>query len=211
MSRRSPGRVRLLAVAAALVLGVSPAWAGAATDQIRNAVDRVIALLRDPSLKAHPAERQQRVIATIEPSLDVPEIARRALGRHWRERSDAERREFTDLFRRLLEQAYVSKIDAYSGQRIVYERESVQGDYATVSTQIVTGQETEIPVDYLMLRRGTRWLVYDVRIEGVGLVENYRSQFNEIIETSSYRDLVDRIEAKLHDLGLGKQGSTGRA
>jgi phospholipid transport system substrate-binding protein len=128
--------------------------------------------------------------------LDFAEITRRTLGPHWQGRTEPERAEITRLFSDLLERVYFTKIAAYNGEKITVFKDSVDGDQATVRTRIVTALGTEIPVDYRMLRRGDRWMAYDVAIEGVSLVANYRTQFNRIIQSSSYRALVDKLKSK---------------
>jgi phospholipid transport system substrate-binding protein len=175
------------------------AWAGAPTDQLRGRVDRVLRVLEDPALKAETRTVERRAaIRTIAFEIfDFRELSQRALARHWQSRSPAERDEFMQLFADLLERSYVGKIETYSGgERIQYTGESADGEQATVRTRIVTKGGTEIPVDYRMHRVGDRWLVYDVAIEGVSLVANYRAQFNKIIQTSSYKGLVDKLKAK---------------
>ena|SRR3989442_14353465 len=192
---------RMVVVIGLLALLAPPAWAGAPTDQLRRTVDDVLRILNDPALRS-PARREARrteLRRVVEPRFDFAETGRRALGRFWKERTEAERRQFTDLFRDLLEQTYTSRIESYKGERVVFTGEAVDGDYAIVRTKIITAHDTQIPVDYRMLRRGDRWLVYDVVIEEVSLVDNYRSQFAEIIEASSYQTLVKRIKAKLRE------------
>jgi len=103
---------------------------------------------------------------------------------------------FVRLFSDLLEASYIGKIDLYQGEKITYASETVEGDQATVKTRVVTKQGTEVPVDYRLLREKDGWRVYDVIVEGVSLVGNYRTQFNKIIQTSSYEDLVNRMRAK---------------
>ena len=122
-------------------------------------------------------------------------MTRRTLGQHWQGRSEAERAEFVRLFSDLLERAYFTRIATYNGEKIYVLGDSVDGEQATVRTRIVTQQGAEIP-DYRMLRRGERWVVYDISIEGVSLVANYRTQFNKIIQTSSYQTLVDKLRSK---------------
>jgi phospholipid transport system substrate-binding protein len=101
------------------------------------------------------------------------------------------------LFGDLLERAYISKIELYGGEKIAYTGESIDGDFALVKTKILTPKQgTEVPVDYRLLRRGERWLVYDVVIEGISLVSNYRTQFNKIIQSSSYQELVKKMKTK---------------
>ncbi|MBI3826828.1 MAG: ABC transporter substrate-binding protein [Candidatus Rokubacteria bacterium] len=122
------------------------------------------------------------------------EVSRRALGLHWQRRTPAEREEFVRLFADLLERSYIGKIELYSGEKVRYVGETVEDGRATVRTKIVTRQGNEVPVDYQMLPRGDRWVVYDVKIEGVSLVGNYRTQFDRIIQTSSYQTLVTKLK-----------------
>jgi len=193
------GRVAALASVALLLVVARPAFAGPPTDQLRGAIDRVIAVLDDPALKApgRLAERQAAVRKVAEGIFDVRETASRALGRHWRARTEAEQIEFVGLFADLLEQAYLGRLELSGGERVVYLGESISGDYAVVRTKVLLPKTgTEVPVDYRMLRRDERWLVYDVAIEGISLVANYRSQFTRIIEEGSYQELVKRMKAK---------------
>ena len=195
--------VRMLMVAAmAVVLTTGgTAWAGAPTDQLRGRVDRVLRVLEDPQLKpeTRAVERRASVRAIVAEIFDFRELSQRALGPHWQGRTPSERDEFIQLFANLLERSYIDKIELYSGaERIQYTGEMLDGDQvATVRTRIVTKQGTEIPVDYRMRRIGDRWLVYDVAIEGVSLVANYRAQFNRIIQRSSYKGLVEQLTARL--------------
>lgn len=189
-----------------VVLGLTPGTvsAGAPTDQLRTAVDSVIAILKDLPLKG-PGRVEERLAAVsriADGAFDFTEIARRALGRHWRNRTEEERDRFAQLFSDLLERTYASLIEArggYKGEKVLIVGESIDGDFAVVRTRIVTTRGTEIPVDYSMLKRGQRWLIYDVSVQNASLVSNYRSQFNAIISTSSYGEMVKRIEAKLEE------------
>jgi len=158
----------------------------------------VIKTLENPALKGDgkAAERRAAIRRVANDIFDFPEIARRSLGRHWQGRTDRERDEFVTLFGDLLERSYISRIEQYGGERIQFINERVEGDLAVVGTRIITKSGAEVPVDYRLLRRGDRWLVYDVSIEGVSLVSNYRTQFNKIIQTSSYAELVKRMRAK---------------
>lgn len=205
-------RAATLALALLLVGLVRPAWSGEPTDQLRGTIDHVLAILDDPGLKA-PGKAPARDAAlrgVLEPRVDVARAAREALGLYWRARTPQERQRFTDLFRELLERSYFARLEAYDGARVQYLGESVDGDYATVRTQIVTRRGTDIPVDYQLVRRDGQWLVYDMLIEHVSLVDNYRSQFRDIIATSSYPRLLERIEAKLAELRAGGPSSAAR-
>jgi phospholipid transport system substrate-binding protein len=174
------------------------AWGGPPSEQLKGSIDRVIQILEDPALKADGKVRERRaaVRKVANDIFDFAETARRSLARHWAGRTDKEREEFVALFADLLERSYISKIELYGGEKIQYGREQTDGDFAIVSSKIITKQGQEVPVDYRMLRRGDRWLVYDVVIEGVSLVSNYRTQFNKIIQTSSYGELVKKMKTK---------------
>jgi phospholipid transport system substrate-binding protein len=175
----------------------APARAGAPTDQLKASVEQIVKVLEDPAMRAgsRAQERRAAIRKEAEGVFDFTETAKRALGRHWQGLSDKDRREFTTLFTDLIERAYISKIERYSGERIAYAGESVDSGLATVRTRFVTKQGTEIPVDYRMQQRGDRWLVYDVSVEGVSLINNYRTQFDKIIQTSSYAELVRKMKA----------------
>jgi phospholipid transport system substrate-binding protein len=174
------------------------AWAGPPSEQLRDRVDAVIRVLVDPALKGEgrAAERRAGVRRIANEIFDFAETTRRSLGRHWQARTPAEQAELVALFTDLLERTYVGRIEAYSGEKIQYLGDTVDGTHATVRTKLITRQETPIPVDYRMHLRNGRWLAYDVTIEGISLVGNYRGQFNRILQTSSYAGLVEKLRAK---------------
>jgi len=186
-----------MAVAGLLVGAPVVAEAGAPTDQLKSSVEQIVKVLEDPALKTDSRAKDRRAAIRKEAEVvfDFTETAKRALGRHWQGLSEKDRQEFTGLFTDLIERAYISKIERYSGERIAYAGEAVDGGLATVRTRFVTKQGTEIPVDYRMQQRGDRWLVYDVSVEGVSLINNYRTQFDKIIQTSSYAELVRKMKA----------------
>jgi phospholipid transport system substrate-binding protein len=188
-----------VALAGLLILSTAQSgWAATAQEQLKGAIDRVVTTLDSPALKGDgkAAERRSAVRKIANEIFDFGEIARRSLGRYWQPLSEAQRSEFVGLFGDLLERSYISKIELYGGEKIVYNGERMDGDLATVSTKIITKNGTEVPVDYRLFRRGDRWMVYDVNIEGISLVSNYRTQFNKIIQTSGYNTLVDRMKTK---------------
>jgi phospholipid transport system substrate-binding protein len=174
------------------------AWAGAPTEQLRTQIERAIKVLEDPELakESRMPERRVAIRRIANEIFDFTETTRRSLGPHWQARTPQEREEITRLFADLLERSYIGKIEMYSGEKIQFIGDSVDGDQANVRTRLVTRQGTEVPVDYRMHRVGDRWLSYDVVIEGVSLVANYRAQFNKIIQTSGYASLVKRLVAK---------------
>jgi len=184
-------------IALLMVAAPGRAYAGAPTDQLRASVEQIVKILEDPALKpeAKTKERREAIRREAQVVFDFAETAKRSLGRHWQALSEPDRQEFTSLFADLIERAYISKIERYSGERITYTGETVEGALASVRTRFVTKQGTEIPVDYRMQQRGERWLIYDVMVEGVSLINNYRTQFDKIIQTSSYAELVRKLKA----------------
>ena len=195
-------RATALGIALVLTLGTAAgrqAWAGAPTEQLRTQIDRVIKVLEDPEMakEARMVERRTMIRRVANDIFDFTETTRRSLGPHWQARTPQEREEVTRLYADLLERSYIGKIEMYSGEKIQFLGDTIDGDQATVRTRLVTRQGTDIPVDYRMHRvPGDRWLTYDVSIEGVSLVANYRAQFNKIIQTSGYASLVKKLAAK---------------
>ena len=198
-------RVFVLAALLPTVLA-SPqrAWAGAPSDQLRTQIDKAVKILEDPELKKKPAERRAAVRVVANDIFDFSETAKRSLARHWTPRTQAERDEFVALFSDLLERSYIGKIELYGGEKIQFVGETIEGEGAVVRTKLVTKQGTEIPIDYRMLHRGDKWLVYDVVIEGVSLISNYRTQFNKIITTSSFQELMKKMKTKQEEF-LGEE------
>lgn len=189
---------RGILTAAFIPLFSGSALAGQPSDQLRPGIERVIKVLEDPGLKGDTKTKKRRdTIRNItSPLFNWTDMARRALGRHWPKRTEAEREEFVRLFRDLIERAYISTIERYSGEPIGYAGDSVEGDHATVRTKFHAKQGREVPIDYRLSRWGERWLIYDVAIGGLSLVQNYRAQFDEIIQTASYQDLVVRMKSQ---------------
>ncbi len=192
------GSVRILVTFALLIAGFSPAWAGAPTDTLREYTEAVQKVLDDPALKTDERRMERRAAVrklAIE-AFDVQETAQRALGTHWQQRSPAEREEFVGLFADLLERSYIAKIDLYGGERLRFTEERVDGDNAIVRARVTTKTGTEVPVEGRMHKKGDRWLIYDVAIENISLIANYRAQFDRIIRTSSYAELVKRLRTR---------------
>ena len=195
------GRATAVGIVVALVVMVAEreAWAGAPTEQLRTQIDRAIKVLEDPEMakESRMVERRTAVGRIANEIFDFTETTRRSLGTHWQVRTPQERDEVTRLFADLLERSYIGRIEMYSGERIQLLGDTIDGDQATVRSRLITKQGMEIPVDYRMHRAsGDRWLTYDVAIEGVSLVANYRAQFNKIIQTSGYTSLVKKLAAK---------------
>lgn len=127
---------------------------------------------------------------------DYEEMAQRSLALHWKKRTAAEKKEFVPLYSDLLERSYVKKIESYTEEKILYVGETIEGEYAVVKTRIITKRNVEVPIEYKLMKKSSKWEVYDVIIEGVSLVNNYRNQFNKIIRTDSYEELVKRMKNK---------------
>ena len=183
-----------------LVVGVTaPVLAGKPTEQIQQTTDKILSIVKDPALKG-PSKAQERrgsVRKAVAERFDWEEMARRSPGRYWAQRTAEEKREFVRLFSELVERTYMGKVEDYSGEKVRYEGETIDGDYAVVKVIIMTQKNKDISVDYRLQKEGTGWLVYDVSIEGVSLVNNYRTQFNSIILQSSYENLLKRLKVKV--------------
>ena len=182
-----------------LVLGITvPGLAGEPTEKIRQITDKIVSIVSDPALKdpSKVKERRNLIRSAVDERFDWEEMARRSLARHWDQRTGEEKKEFVRLFADLLERTYMGKVEDYSGEKVRYEGETTEGDYAVVKIKIVTKKNKDILVDYRLKKRGNDWFVYDVSIEGVSLVNNYRTQFSSIILQSSYENLVKKLRDK---------------
>jgi phospholipid transport system substrate-binding protein len=181
-----------------LLAAASPASMASPTEVIKAAVEQVARVAEDTDLgRPVAAERRRLEIRRIAEKLfDFPEMARRSLARHWTDRTADERQEFVRLFTDLLERVYFGKLENYSTERIVYSAETVDGDYATVRSKVVIGKKGELPMEYRLHLVDSRWVVYDVLIDGMSFVSTYRAQFNRVIQTSSYDDLVQKLRTK---------------
>ena len=169
------------------------------TDQLKQTIDQVIAILTDPALKdtAKAEEKRKLLRQAADQRFDWQEMARRALARHWRERTDEEKQRFTALFADLLEKTYMKRVEGYSGEKVQYDAERVEGKYAIISVRVFDSNDMEIPVDYRLKKKNAHWLIYDVYVEGVSLVNNYRTQFNTILAKAPFAELMEKLEAKI--------------
>jgi phospholipid transport system substrate-binding protein len=190
------------AVMAAYTLSFSLPALASVTDDVKKTVDQVVSIVSNADLKkpSNEAKRRAALKSAISAIFDYGEMAKRSLGVHWKERSKAEQKEFVNLFATLLEKSYANKIESYENQKIIYDKESIEGDYAEVKSRVVTAKRDEFTLDYRLLKEGNRWMVYDVVIEGVSLVSNYRSQFNKIITGQGYGELVRKLKVKSEDI-----------
>jgi phospholipid transport system substrate-binding protein len=195
----TPTRLLLcLSVVLLALWGAANVTADSVTDRLRPEIERVLQTLDDPTLKpaTKAPERRQALREVTDGLFDWAEMAHRALGSHWDARSEAERAEFAELFRGLIERAYLAKLERYGGEKIAYAGESVEGEQATVRTRVLTRQG-EVAIDYRLSARGDRWLIYDVVVDGISIAANYRAQFNEVLTKFSYQELVKRIRARV--------------
>ena len=186
-------------VAAVMLTGVvaDHAQAGEATEAMRATIDEVLRILADKDLKqpGKANERRQLLEKAVGERFDYQEMSRRSLGASWANLSEKDKEEFVSLFQTLLVNTYADKIESYTGEGVQYINERNEKDYAEVRTKVLTGK-TEIPLDYRLLHKGSGWRVYDVVVDGVSLVNNYRGQFSKILRNGSYADLVEQLRKK---------------
>jgi len=174
--------------------------AGVPTEQIRVTVDRVLRILKDPALNSASAKeaRRSELTKAILPRFDFEEMAKRSLGAEWRRRTPAEQEEFIRLFTELLKNSYIESIESYRGEKVIYRSESQDGAYADVGTKVISDRGEEFTIDYRLNLEGSEWKVYDVIIENISIVNNYRSQFNRILGRSSFAELLRTIRDKVN-------------
>lgn len=195
----SPGSGGAWLGAVVLVVGcfAGTAWAGEGpAREVDEVLRQSVAILGDSSLGEKA--KVDRLRAVILPVFDFAEMARRSLGSHWRRRTPEHREEFARLFTRLLERTYTSRISAYNGQRTRVVGEEIDDRFARVDTEIVDRDGRRFKVAYRMHRVGepAKWRVYDVVIEDISLVNNYRAQFNRVINRKSFENLLGRLRGQ---------------
>ena len=191
--------VGLVMVAVVILAGIvaDRAEAGEATEAMRATIDEVLRILADKDLKqpGKANERRQLLEKAVGERFDYQEMSRRSLGASWANLSEKDKEEFVSLFQTLLVNTYADKIESYTGEGVQYVNERNEKDYAEVRTKVLTGK-TEIPLDYRLLHKSPGWRVYDVVVDGVSLVNNYRGQFSKILRNGSYAELVDQLRKK---------------
>ncbi|MPZ75412.1 MAG: ABC transporter substrate-binding protein [Deltaproteobacteria bacterium] len=188
------------AVTLGVLLLMSPGsgFAGAAADQLKQSVEKIQAILSDPSLKgdAKTSVRRQKLKQVVAARFDFDEMAKRSLGAQWQKRSDSEKKEFVRLFTDLLEGTYLSRLEEYSGEKVRFVNEREDKDFAEVNTKVINKNGDEFALDYRLIRTNGDWKVSDVVIENISLVNNYRSQFNRVLSKSSFEELVQAMKQK---------------
>jgi len=174
------------------------ATAGLPTEQVRGTVDRVLAIVQEPKLKAADKlkERRDLLSKTISARFDFTEMARRSLGAEWRRINPVQQQLFVELFTDLLRDAYVEEIESYKGQKATYTRETQEDQYAVVRTVLRSSDDDEFVIEYRLHWVDKEWKVYDVVIENVSIVNNYRSQFARIINRSAFEGLIRALKEK---------------
>jgi phospholipid transport system substrate-binding protein len=212
----TPSRATVLT--AALAIGV--AWmvacpdiaqAESPTDAVRDTINQVIKILDNADLKTpnNAQERRRNLELIVARRFDYAEMSKRTLAAQWRSLTPKDRDEFVELFKSFLSDRYAGKIEGYAGEQVQYLSERIEGEYAEVRTKLVS-QKVNIPIDYRLIKKGDNWHAYDIVVDGVSLVKNYRSQFSKILRDSSYPELVRR----LRDRAIGEEkdvAESGRA
>jgi phospholipid transport system substrate-binding protein len=197
MLTRSAAAFLILAVTFTLVLPHS-VFGGVPTDQVRRTVDRVLAIVQDPNLKAKGklVERRELLRSVISARFDFTEMGRRSLGAEWRRITPSQQQQFVELFTDLLRDAYVADIESYKGEKVNYLRETQEERFAVVQTIIESPEGREYSIEYRLHLVDKEWKVYDVVIENVSIVNNYRSQFARVINKSSFEGLIRAMKEK---------------
>jgi phospholipid transport system substrate-binding protein len=190
----------LSTVGLTVLLLVQPVWvaAGVPGDQVRQSTDKLLAILKDPQLKGESKknERRNKLKEVIYQRFDFTEMAKRSLGSEWRRRSPEEQKEFVKLFTDLLERAFLDQLESYNGEKIQYLKETEDDNRAQVDTKVIDNKGREFSVNYRLHNRNGDWKIYDVVIEDISLINNYRAQFNRVLAKSPYEDLVNRMKGK---------------
>ena len=176
----------------------SSSRAGCPTEQVRGTVDKVMTIVRSshPTSKAQMEAQRAQLLQVIYPRFDFTEMAKRSLGRHWAGRTPEEQREFVKIFAGLLGRSYANNIESYTNQNVLYTREREDQNYAEVDTKIVTEERPPVTINYKLHSVNKEWKVYDLVIEDISVVNNYRSQFDRVIVRSSFEDLVRVMKEK---------------
>jgi len=177
------------------------------TDAVRTTFEKVVHVLKDQDLKqpGREQERLNRLEQAIGERISYRELAKRSLGAKWKELSEKERQEFVGLFAQLLRDVYANRIFQYTDEQVEYLNERLDGDYAEVKTNL-RGSKGDVPVSYRMINQSGVWRVYDVVVDGVSTVSNYRGQFTKILQTSSYETLLESLRKKTLQNGQDKAG-----
>jgi phospholipid transport system substrate-binding protein len=200
-SRSREAEMKQRMTIAILMIGVMIPLVAAASTPLATVevnVNKVLDVLRDPSLKGDAKKklRQDRIRDISEKMFDFTELSRRTLAQNWNTLNDSQKKEFVDLYKAILEKAYIDKIMAYTDEKILFQKESSLGEKTSEVRTVVVTKKAEIPINYRVIRKDDGWWVYDVVVEGVSLVNNYRSQFREILINKTPDDLLEVLRKK---------------
>jgi phospholipid transport system substrate-binding protein len=188
----------LLVLSVILAIPAGCLAAGEPIDQLRDSVDRIIAILRRDDPAEQWVNKKEEIVAIVKSRFDADELAQRVLAQHWRDRSEAEKKEFISLFSQVLETTYINKLKSYSDEEVLFIKQIVKGDRGMIYSQIIRNNQ-EIPIHYRVKNSKGDWRIYDIIIEGVSLVQNYRTQFDQILQREEYAGLVRRMEEKIRE------------
>jgi phospholipid transport system substrate-binding protein len=182
----------------------SAALAGEPQDRLKTGIDKVIAILSDASLKgaAKRADRQHKLRTVADSFFDWRELSRRAAAEHWSKFNTKQQDDFVVAFSELLQKTYIRKLEKYNNEKVAYLGEQIADNQAFLKTQVAMKDKT-IPINYVMIKHD-QWMVYDVVVEGVSLVKNYRTQFAKILTKDTPEALIQRIKDKIAALDAGK-------
>jgi phospholipid transport system substrate-binding protein len=192
----------MLTVTAALVVSlapsrfIAPAWADDPMTVVKNTVDQALEVLRDK--QAPLAQRQDKLRQIVATTFDFTEMAKSALGYHWKQITPAQQQEFTSAFVAFIEDSYLSKINDYRGQQVAFLRATTEGpQYAQIATDIIQpGGKESIHVNYRLVQEGNTWKIYDVTVDSISIIANYRNQFNRVMNNKGYDTLIADLKAK---------------
>jgi phospholipid transport system substrate-binding protein len=173
-------------------------YAATATDAVKGGVDAILTKLRDPAFKQKSKQEQiEGIRETINDIFDWTELSKRTLGKNWKKFSPEQQKEFTDLFSTLLENVYADRLLAYSDEKVVFEKETeLKKGRVEVASHIRLADGKQVPLNYRMIQKEGKWRVYDIVIEGVSMVKNYRSQFKKLLTNKKPEDLIETLKKK---------------
>ena len=189
--------LKLFVMAVALSFTHAALAASSPTEDVRSSVDAILVILQNSELDVQ--QKRAEISKIINKRFDFRAMSQRTLATNWKKTSDEEKKQFTALFSQLIESSYVGKIEAYTNEKVEYPGEKVKGKKAVVETLILTSS-ADIPVNYRLYQKGDQWLVYDVIIEGVSLISNYRSSYQEIMKDEGFDGLLNKMQAKIDEL-----------
>ena len=192
----------LLGFLLTLLLTFPPfAYSAAPSDTVKEHVNKVLEVLRDPALKGEPGRKlkKEKIYSISEEMFDFTELSKRSLGQNWNKLNAGQQEEFIKLFKSILETAYADKITSYTDEKVIFKDEISLSEKTVEVPTVIVAKTSEIPINYRLLQEKGRWKVYDVVIEGVSLVNNYRTQFREILAKKTPEALLDILRKKVGD------------